>query len=374
MSYSSVSSHRSMVFDDVRNAAYFEALRRVVTPSSVVLDLGAGLGVLGMMAARLGARRVFLVEPEDVIAVASEIVHANGLDAIVRCLRGRIEDVDLPERADVIVSVFTGNFLVNEDLLPSLLAARDKALAPGGVLLPSAGTMEAVPVMAADLHAREVSCWDAAKPGGLDVSAGRAYAGNSLIVRADGLRDAEWLAESAALCTIDFTTARTTAVHVETPWTITKSGVCHGWLGWFSLDLAGVPFSTSPRAPQTHWSPVFLPIDPPQKVEAGESIVFSLERPPFGEWTWRMRSASVTRSHSTLLAMPLAPETMRRFRPEHVPALTPRGHAMRDALTAADAGLPVGAIAAQLRARYPAQFPNDDEALVFTRSMIKSYA
>jgi hypothetical protein len=374
MSYSAVSSHRSMVFDDVRNDAYFDALRRVVTPSSVVLDLGAGMGVLGMMAARLGARRVFLVEPEDVIAVASEIVRANGLDAIVRCVRGRIEDVDLPERADVIVSVFTGNFLVNEDLLPSLFAARDKVLAPGGVLLPSAGTMEAVPVMAADLHGREVARWNAAQPNGLDVSVGRAYAANSLVVRADGLREAEWLADAGALCTIDFTTARTAAVNVETAWTITKSGVCHGWLGWFSVDLAGVAFSTSPRAPKTHWSPVFLPIDPPLEVEAGEQVVLSLERPPFGEWTWRMRSSTATRSHSTLLAMPLAPETMRRFRADHVPALTPRGQAMRDALTAADAGLSVGAIAAQLRARYPGQFPNDDEALVFTRSMIKSYA
>src|SRR3954469_2494037 len=104
MTYVSVANHRSMALDRVRNDAYADALRAVVTPSSVVLDLGAGTGVHGLMAARMGARRVYLVEPEDVISVAEEIVHANGLDDVVRCVHGRIEHVDIPEPVDVIVS------------------------------------------------------------------------------------------------------------------------------------------------------------------------------------------------------------------------------------------------------------------------------
>src|SRR3954454_2492869 len=60
MTYVSVASHRSMALDRVRNDAYADALRAVVTPSSVVLDLGAGTGVHGLMAARMGARRVYL--------------------------------------------------------------------------------------------------------------------------------------------------------------------------------------------------------------------------------------------------------------------------------------------------------------------------
>ena len=51
-----------MALDEVRNRAYAQALRRVITPESVVLDLGAGLGTLGLLAAKLGARRVYLVE------------------------------------------------------------------------------------------------------------------------------------------------------------------------------------------------------------------------------------------------------------------------------------------------------------------------
>src|SRR6478736_5339945 len=131
MSYVVVSSHRGMALDAGRNEAYARALAAAITPDSVVLDLGAGTGVLGIMAARLGARRVYLVEPEDIVLVAEELVAANGLQDRVRCLQGRIEKVQLPEQVDVIVSVLTGNFLLTEDLLPSLFYARDTVLKPG---------------------------------------------------------------------------------------------------------------------------------------------------------------------------------------------------------------------------------------------------
>jgi len=137
MSYSSVTGHRSMALDRVRNDAYAAALERVVTPTSVVLDLGAGLGIHGLLAARLGARRVYLLEPEDVISVAEEAVRANHLQDVVTCLHGRLEDVDVPEPVDVVVSVLTGNFLLSEDLLPILFRARDAFLKPGARSFPT---------------------------------------------------------------------------------------------------------------------------------------------------------------------------------------------------------------------------------------------
>lgn len=83
-----------------------------LAPESVVLDLGAGLGIHGLLAAQLGAKRVYLVEPEDIIAVAGQISQANGYGERVKCLQGVIEEVNLPEPVDVIISVFTGNFLL----------------------------------------------------------------------------------------------------------------------------------------------------------------------------------------------------------------------------------------------------------------------
>src|SRR5437868_14319233 len=70
-SYSSIYTHRAMVFDDVRNRLYANALRNAIGPHSVVLDLGAGLGTHGLIAATAGARRVYCVEPQPVIRILS---------------------------------------------------------------------------------------------------------------------------------------------------------------------------------------------------------------------------------------------------------------------------------------------------------------
>src|SRR5688572_9107659 len=67
-----------MIADAARMEAYAAALRATVKPDSVVMDLGCGPGVFAVLACKLGARRVYAVEPENVISLAREIAAANG--------------------------------------------------------------------------------------------------------------------------------------------------------------------------------------------------------------------------------------------------------------------------------------------------------
>jgi SAM-dependent methyltransferase len=361
-----------MALDARRNAAYGAALRQAIGPETVVLDLGAGTGIHGLMAARLGAKRVYLVESEDIIAVAEEIVRANGLQDTVRCLQGRIEDVQLPEQVDVIVSVLTGNFLLTEDLLPALFHARDTVLKPGGLLIPGAATMEAAPVSAPAFHTKEVASWSVPHEG-IDMSAARAYAANTVFYRMDGIRDTPYLAEPLPLYTLDFHADSYVSVHIEATYEIAQSGVCHGWLGWFTMKLGDQWLSTSPREDPLHWSPAFLPLDPPLAFEQGEHVVFTLDRAPFGDWTWRVRSASGAQRHSTLLAAPMTAATLKKAPLDYVPTLGAEGRALVDVLSWCNGTGSVDTIARSLQSRYPERYRTHPEALSFVQGIIKRY-
>src|SRR3569832_2415255 len=64
--------------DAPRMEAYAAALRHAIRPDSVVMDLGCGPGVFALLACKLGARRVYAVEPNNVVGLAREAATANG--------------------------------------------------------------------------------------------------------------------------------------------------------------------------------------------------------------------------------------------------------------------------------------------------------
>ena len=372
MAYETIASHSRMALDAVRNDAYARALRKVVGPDSVVLDLGAGTGVFGLMAARMGARRVYLVEPTDVITVAQEIAAANGLQDVVTCVHGRLEDVVIPEPVDVIVSVMTGNFLVTEDLLPVLFQARDRLLKPGGHLVPSAAAMEAAIVSAPTVYSSNVDCWRTPQHG-VDMSAARPYAANSLAYGPNGLRDAEFLADPVTLLTYDFQTATYGAVHARTEFEVKHAGTCHGVAGWFRIQLGDRWLSTSPRAAVTHWSAAYMPVDPPLALAAGDGVSLAIDRQPKGEWTWRLRSGTESRKHSTLLAAPLVPATLERASKTYVPPVSPDVEATAVVLSCIDGLVSVDSIARTLQARFPERYPTEERALEFTQVIVNRF-
>jgi hypothetical protein len=364
-----------MVFDGQRNSAYARALTKLVGPGTTVMDLGAGLGVHGLNAAHMGARSVHLVEPAPVLSLAQTAARDNNLEN-VHCHNCTVQDLQLDARVDVIISVFTGNFLLSEDLLPSLFFARDNFLAPGGRMLPDRGRMEVVPVSAPDYYQRQVERWDtypehALSHGlpALDYSAVRRFAANTLYYdRRDGF-GATALGEPASLMELDFTVASSAACDSRVRVEIEREGICHGWLGWFQIRLMDEWFSTSGEELASHWRPVFLPLERPVSVGVGEQLDFALKRPEFGEWTWTTRHGANSQRQSTFLSRPVSAQCLYKSSDLYQPGLGERGQAAHWLLPKMSGEVPVSQLATELSKAFPAIFQNHGEALEFVKDL-----
>lgn len=131
--YAHIGIHETMLRDAARTNAYGDALMKNgdFLKGKVVLDIGCGTGILCLFAARAGARKVVGVDCSSIALKAREIVHRNGFDDVITIVRGRLEEVELPleeGEVDVIVSEWMGYGLYYENMLPAVLAARDKYL------------------------------------------------------------------------------------------------------------------------------------------------------------------------------------------------------------------------------------------------------
>lgn len=365
-----------MTFDTTRNNAYLKAINKAVNSNSLVMDLGAGIGVHGLAAAKAGAKKVYLVEPEPIICIAKQIATANKL-ANIETKQTRIEQLSLPEKVDVIISVFTGNFLLTEDLLSSLFMARDKFLAPGGKLIPDRAQMYVVPVSVPDYYHKHIDKWSGKQASNtspeaeeINLSLVRRYAANSIYYDSPEKFNATFLASSGKLLDLDFMTANKAECHSKITVIIENDSICHGWLGWFNISLGEDWLSTSPEADKTHWRQAFLPLDPPVELHAGDQVTFELQRPEYGEWTWTMEVGKHKQRHSTFFSVPITPSILNKKTDQYVPSLDTHGKITQQLLSNIDGKTTVENLAKQLLCDWPDNFINKNEALRFIKNNI----
>ena len=152
--------HLAMLNDVTRNDAFYRALKKHVTPDSVVVDVGAGSGLLSLMAASLGAKRVYSVERRQQLCsqVLTEIVRRNGFESVVIPLCGDAQQVtandlvddgqdafadpDTVTRPTILVAEMLDSYMIGEGFLSMLYDWRFReVLPPGTRVIPHHGRM-----------------------------------------------------------------------------------------------------------------------------------------------------------------------------------------------------------------------------------------
>ncbi|KAG6828288.1 hypothetical protein H0H93_014970, partial [Arthromyces matolae] len=164
-SYAENDIHAVMIQDKVRTSTYahFILTNPTLFRDAVVLDVGCGTSILSLFAARSGAKRVIAVDASDIAEKAARIVKANGLEDIITVVRGKVEDITLPDdikQVDIIISEWMGYALLYESMLDSVLHARDRFLRPGGVMAPSQCKMELALCDATEVFKDRIGFWN----------------------------------------------------------------------------------------------------------------------------------------------------------------------------------------------------------------------
>ena len=293
--YEDLEVHRGMLRDATRTRVYQQAIFSAVRPGDVVLDMGAGTGVLSLFAAQAGAKRVYAVERTNIAEFAAEMVERNGLSDCIEIIQNDIEKVSPPEKVDVILSEWLGVYGVNENLLAPLLTARDGWLKPGGRMLPDRVTVWLAPVSNEDLD-QERNFW-LNQPYDLDMS----LMGEDLPTSMQDVSSQGILAEPAKLWSlemVDFPLEEAARpLTADLTFRIARDAVVNALASWFWADFGdGLVLTNAPDAPETHWGQFLAPLRNPQRVVAGSLLQVRFSSIPsttgYSETAWSVRLGS----------------------------------------------------------------------------------
>ena len=380
-----ITDYGALIADTVRMGAYTTALKRTVTPGSVVVDLGTGTGIWALIACALGARKVYAIESNDAIEVARAIAAANGFADRIEFHHAFSGDVTLPECADVLVADLAGMLPWFHSGIPSIIDARRRMLAPHGVLIPQRDVVWTAVVEAEEMYSRHTRAWRG-NEFGIDMEAARDLAVNTWTrgrVTSDQL-----IAPPRRWCDLDYHTIENPHAHGTVEWVACRRGVGHGLTLGFDRILAdGVEISNAPDRPDTVRptlvsEPVFFPWVEAVALDAGDVITAEINGVLVREdyiWSWKTDvrtpsgEAKASFNQSTFYGTPLSRAALQKRGSTYVPLLNEEGRMTLFVLTLIADRQPAEQIARRLVSSLPTRFTKPEDALAFVGDILAQY-
>jgi protein arginine N-methyltransferase 1 len=383
----SLTDYGEMIADRVRMDAYAYALKAAIGPDSVVLDLGTATGIHALLACKFGARQVYAIEPNETIHLARELAEANGFGDRIDFFHGLSTQVTLPERADIIVSDLRGVLPLFGTHIPSIIDARQRHLAPDGVLIPQQDTLWVSLVEARNVYKELVNPWR--HPYGLDMEQAKQIALNRWSDgNAETIRRSNLLTEPQIWAILDYTSIEDPDVgRSNMILKATRDGTAHGLLIWFDAQIAqGIGFSNGPGADKLTdvYGRGFFPLLEPVSISEGDTINLSIRAELVnGEYVWRWHSRIHSQAdgqdikadfqQSTTFDGALSAELIAEGIKDDRPKLGQEGEVDLFILGKMDGGTTLEQIARHILRKYPTRFDDEREALIYVYELSQQY-
>ncbi|MGI9615898.1 MAG: 50S ribosomal protein L11 methyltransferase [Acidimicrobiales bacterium] len=374
MSRDEIYEHGGYLSDAIKLKAYETALTEVIGPNSSVLDLGAGTGILGLLAARAGARVVYSVDSGSIIEPAKAIARANGLADRMVFIQANSTDLRLEEPVDVVVCDQIGGMAYDAGVLVYFGDARKRLLSPDGILLPSDFRLMAAPVCT-PYWEQVVGVWSKPQTD-LDLSPMFELAVNTEF-RAD-IEGEEYLGPPAEWASI--AADHTDAIAGETRLTIERPGTLNAIAGLFSAQLS--PSTTLTNCSMLansfdRWQNVY-PLPHPIEMAEGDTVDVRFDVRPtsyVASWAFTVNSSMAPEPStgvrgSTIMGMFMTPGDIDTASGSSVVAPSPLLAADRHALDLVDGSRTVDNILDLVWERHGAAFRSREHALVHLHDLL----
>ncbi|KAH7820360.1 putative Arginine methyltransferase pam1 [Monocercomonoides exilis] len=284
-SYAHFGIHEEMLKDEVRTRTYRDAIihNPQLFRGKIVLDVGCGTGILSMFAVQAGASHVFAIDCSAIIESARSIVEENGFKDQITLIRGKVEELDLPvDKVDIIVSEWMGYCLLYENMLESVLVARDRWLKPDGILLPDVARMMICGIEDAEYRATKIDFWDNVY--GFKMSCLKKEALQEPLV---DICDAQQvMTDLVEFRNFDLKTVKKEDLAFKVPFALkaTRHDTMHAAVVYFDVMFTHgsrvLTISTSPLLRSTHWKQTVFYIPTPMYIAANDGIVGTFELTP----------------------------------------------------------------------------------------------
>ena len=270
-----------MIKDTTRTVAYKNAIMRnsYLFKDKVVLDIGCGTGILSFFAAKAGAAHVYGIDCADIINYARETVRRNGFESKITLIKGKVEEIELPvSKVDIIISEWMGYFLLYEGMLDSVLYARDKWLAPGGMMFPDKARIWIAAIEDGKFKNSKIEFWNDVY--GINMKPMRECVLIEPIV--DVVEQGNIISSLAPVFEADLEKVTVDQLSFVSTFKlqVTRKDNFNAFVGWFEVGFTHchkpVTLTTSPKFKSTHWKQTIFYLDPVVPVEGGQIIEGSI--------------------------------------------------------------------------------------------------
>lgn len=367
-----------MLADSRRIEAYCAAIKSSVTPNSVVLDVGSGIGLFALEAARAGAAKVIAVDPNPVVLQLKQLAKANNCKIEIHAKRS--QELELEDKADIVVFDLRGALPLYAESLATLIDVRNRLAKPNAVLLPNQEDIYLSLVSCPELYAEKKEPWGSTKYS-VDLSPLQENCLQNWY--REPLEPNYIIGDSKLWHSIDYRSVETVEVNKTVSFVVPEEALLHGFFLHTEVKFpTGHSYACNSPGDICVSGSAFFPFLKPQQAKANDKIEVNLSAHPVASnylWSWNTKISRddeiiYTSEQNTLGQLSISAKELHKRSASFTPSLNTNGKMSQRTLELFDAKKEIAEIAEILCTEFPNDCRTLDTAVAFIGKLSARYS